>query len=261
MLRTFIYQNNIWVEETDQLLLHDCVAFLDEEERRVYLYNGPKSTYKRLEKGYDSVTKLMLNLPDDSIQLTVLLDEMPEKIQKRIDSMFESVRKEEETNKRRFSTLVTIRLYLIFSILTLVLPAFSILNMMNFLNCPVSSGVATVAAGNYNSWLLISRVLMVITIIFFIFNIIIGAYEQNIMVVVLALSGAIICIGINLYLEQGMFLFRFQPGSISTVYLILQLDLVVFFTLNLVAVLIFEIPILLNLILFVRTYREYIFLR
>ena len=261
MLRTFIYHDDIWIEETGHLLLHDCVAFLDEEERRVYLYNGPKSTYKRLEKGYDSVTKLMLNLPDDSIQLTVLIDEIPEKIQKEIDVMFDRVKEEKKTKKRIFSSLISIRLYLIFSILTLVLPIFSMLNIMNFLNFPVSNGIAAVTAVNFNAWFLISRMLTIVSIIFFILNIIIGAYEQDIQTGVFALVGAIACIGIVLYMGQGTFLFKFQPGWTSTTFLILQNDLLAFFALNLFAILIFEIPNIVKLISFVIIYRSYIFLR
>ena len=261
MLRTFIYHDDNWVEETEHLLLHDCVAFLDEEERRVYLYNGPKSTYKRLEKGYDSVTKLMLNLPDDSIQLTVLLDEIPKKIQDEIDIMFNRVKKENEAKKRIFSSLISIRLYLIFSVLTIVLPIFSMLNLMSFLICPASSGVAVVSAANFKTWFLISNVLTIIMLTFFIFNIIIGAYEQDVQVGIFSLIGAITCIGIILYLGQGKYLFSFQPGWTSTRYLILQIDLLAFFALNLFAILIFTIPNIAKLISFVITYRSYIFLR
>jgi len=261
MLRTFIYQKNHWVEETEHLLLHDCVAFLDEEERRVYLYNGPKSNDKRLEKGYDSVTKLMLNLPDDSLELTVLLDDIPEKIQNILDVMFKRVRKEEESQKHVFTSLILIRMYVVFSMLTLILPIFSMLNLLNFLLLPVSNGVTAVTAVNYNLWFLISRILTIITTIFFIFNIIIGIYEQDIPVGIFSLVGVIVCIGIFLYLEQGIYLFNFQPGWSLTRYLILHTDLLGFFVLNLLVILIFELPNIAKLINFVKAYRKYIFLR
>jgi len=261
MLRTFIYHDDNWIEETENLLLHDCVAFLDEEERRIYLYNGPKSTYKRLEKGYDSVTKLMLNLPDDSIQLTVLLDEIPEKIQTKIDTMFKKVRKEEEAHKRIFSSLISIRLYLVFSIITLILTFISMVNLANLLFQPVTSGVIEVTAVNYNLWFYISRILTIFATTFFIFNIIIGSYEQDVQVVIFSVIGAIVSIGLIIYYGQGIYLFKFQPGWDSTRYLILQLDLVAFFALILFATLIIEIPSFLKLISFVRTYRKYIFLR
>ena len=261
MLRTFIYQDEQWVEETEHLLLHDCVAFLDEEERTVYLWNGPKSTQKRLEMSYDSVTDLMMGLPDDSLQLTVLLDKIPEKIQNRIDVMFEGVRKERESQKRTFSSLISIRLYLIFSIIALIIPIFSLLNLQNFLSFPVSSGITAVTPTDFNQIFMISRVLTLITLIFFIFNLIITSYERDYKATVLSLTGVIACAGILLYLVQGFYLFNFQPGSTSTTYLILQLDLVAFFALNVFAVLIFVIPNALKLISFIRTYRRYIFLR
>ena len=261
MLRTFIYQDEHWVEETEHLLLHDCVAFLDEEERTVYLWNGPKSTQKRLEMGYDSVTELMMGLPDDSLQLTVLLDSIPEKIQNKIDVMFEGVRKERESQKRIFSSLISIRLYLIFSIITFIIPIFSLLNLQNFLYFPVSSGITAVTSTDFNKIFMISRILTIITLIFFIFNDIIATYERDVKIGVLSLIGVITCVGILLYLVQGFYLFKFQPGWTSTRYLISQLDLVAFFALNVFAVLIFEIPNTLKLISFIRTYHKYIFLR
>jgi len=261
MLRTFIYQDEHWVEETEHLLLHDCVAFLDEEERTVYLWNGPKSTKKRLEMSYDSVTDLMMGLPDDSLQLTVLLDNIPEKIQNKIDVMFEGVRKERESQKHIFSSLISIRLYLIFSILALMLPIFSILNLQNFFYYPVSGGVTEIYSTAFNTLFTVSSVLTIMTLIFFIFNVIIASYELDYKVTVLALTSVITCIGILLYLSQGIYLFVFQPGSTATRYLILKIDLFAFFALNVFAVLIFGIPNLLKLTSFIRTYRRYIFLR
>lgn len=261
MLRTFVYHDNNWVEESEQLLLHDCVAFLDEEERTVYLWNGPKSTQKRLEMGYDSVTDLMMGLPDDSLQLTVLLDDIPDKIQNKIDVMFEGVRKERESQKRIFSSLISIRLYLIFSILALILPIFSLLNLQRFLFFPVSSGITAVTSTGFNTCFMTTRILTVITLIFLAFNVIIASYERDYKVAVLALIGVITCIGILLYLSQGIYLFNFQPGWTSTRYLILQVDLLAFFALNIFAVLLFAIPNILKLISFIRTYRRYIFLR
>ena len=261
MLRTFIYQDEHWVEETKHLLLHDCVAFLDEEERTVYLWNGPKSTQKRLEMSYDSVTDLMMGLPDDSLQLTVLLDNIPEKIQNKIDVMFEGVRQERESQKRTFSSLITIRLYVIFSILTFILPLFSILNLLKFLSFPMASGITAIYSTDFSTIFTISSALTITTLIFLIFNVIIASYERDYKVAVLALIGVVTCIGIALYLSQGIYLFTFQPGWTATRYLILQIDLFAFFALNVFAVLLFEIPNLLKFIAFVRTYRRYIFLR
>ena len=261
MLRTFIYQDEHWVEETEHLLLHDCVAFLDEEERTVYLWNGPKSTQERLEMSYDSVTDLMMGLPDDSLQLTVLLDNIPEKIQNKIDVMFEGVRKERESQKRTFSSLISIRIYLIFSILTIIFPLFSILNLQNFLYYPVSGGVTQIYYTNFTAHFTISSVLTILPLIFFIFNLIITSYERDYKATVLALTGVVTCIGILLYLSQGIYLFIFQPGWTSTRYLILQSDLFAFFALNVFAVLIFEIPNIMKLISFIRTYHRYVFLR
>ena len=93
----------------------------------------------------------------------------------------------------------------------------------------------------------------------FILNIIIGLYEMEAQVIIFSLMGLIICSGILLYLQQGIYLFLFQEGSTSTLYLIKIQDITLFYIIILSAIAIFELPNLLKLISFIRTYRKYIF--
>ena len=62
MLKTYIFNepNKRWVEENTSLLYHDLCAILDEERKIIYLWNGPKSSKERLNKGYKLLENLIL---------------------------------------------------------------------------------------------------------------------------------------------------------------------------------------------------------
>jgi len=69
----------------------------------------------------------------------------------------------------------------------------------------------------------------------------------------------IICIGIVLYLNQGVYLFLFQKRSDSSFYIIAQADINWFFITILIAELIYLVPNFYKFIIFIIKYREYFF--
>ena len=73
MLRAYIYneENKVWLEE-ESLLKHDLCAILDDDEKILYIWNGPKSSSELLEKGYKSIENLLSNHPNVEIQLIKL---------------------------------------------------------------------------------------------------------------------------------------------------------------------------------------------
>ena len=155
MLRSFIYQENenYWFEENKNLLSYDVAAFLDEEEKILYIWSGPDSSKKRLEKGYESVVELLSNYPNDSIQLMLLMDDIPDKINLKLESMLKNAKKDLKTNEVQFTKLTTIRLYLVMSIITIILPIFSTINLLNFITVPISDAISIVPIAGYNTWL------------------------------------------------------------------------------------------------------------
>lgn len=262
MLRTFIFQEKekSWLEESKNLLSNDLVAILDEQEKKIYLWNGPDSTRKRLEKGYESAVELISNYPDDSIQLTLLNDDIPEKIKVKIEGMRTHANLKLKTSEVQFTSLITIRIYLIMSLVCIILPIISIMNLSNFLFSPVSGETSIIPIRGYDSWLQITRVLTLITLSCFIVSIIIGIYEKEEQVIVVSLVGIIACSGIIIYLNQGIYLFIFQART-SDSYLIMTRDIALFFGLNVFAFLVFEIPNVGKFIHFFHAYRKFIFMR
>lgn len=260
MLRTFIFNETkkSWIEE-ENLFTHDLCAILDEENRKIYLWNGPKSSKERINKANESLVNLLSNYPNINFQLIQLKKDIPNLIQKRLNKMMEVVKKEEEIEKYEFSKFTTIRLYFIFLIFSILCPILSIINLSSSLSWAIQGENFAISSYEYNFWLNISSILIIVSLIFFILNLIIGIYEYETQVIIFSLIGLVICIGISLYLQQGIFLFLFQESPTSTIYLINKRALFSFLAINIIGVSILGIPNILKLIFFTKTYRKFIF--
>lgn len=261
MLRSFIFNEikNNWIEEDEYLFYHDLCAFLDEDNKIVYLWRGPRSTKARYKKGYQLLNELISKDLRLKFQINVLAKYIPDNIKERLDKMLIAAKKQKEIGKYKFSKFTTIRLYSIFLIISITFPIISLLLLVTCVFWPVSNGNYVVSAVIYQSWLFYPKILLIITLIMFILNMLIGLYEMETQVIIFSLTGLIICSGVLLYLQQGIYLFLFQEGSTSTSYIIKIQDINLFYIITFSAITIFELPNLLKLISFIRTYRKYIF--
>ena len=222
MLRSFIFNEikNNWIEEDEYLFYHDLCAFLDEDNKIVYLWRGPKSTKVRYKKGYQLLNELISKDLRLKFQINVLAKYIPDNIKERLDKMLIAAKKQKEIGKYKFSKFTTIRLYSIFLIISITFPIISLLLLITCVFWPVSNGNYVVSAVIYQSWLFYPKILLIITLIMFILNMLIGLYEMETQVIIFSLTGLIICSGVLLYLQQGIYLFLFQEGSTSTSYII-----------------------------------------
>jgi hypothetical protein len=266
MLRTFVYyeKKGIWMEES-HLLFHDLAGFLDEEEKTLYLWNGPKSTEDRLGKAYEAINDLFGNFPDpefvNSLNIVILEEEfIPEYIQERIDRMLEAVTREEEEEKYTFTRLWTIRMYFTFSLIAILLATFSLLNLtLGHSVWLFYQGNRVVTDTTYNLWIWSSVILFSISLILSILNLLVGIVEREVQVMVFSVVGIFVFSGLVGYLSQDIYLFLFQPGSISEIYFISITDLAIFSSLILFATMIFLLPNLYKFLIFTKNYRDYIF--
>lgn len=261
MLRTFIFNEskNEWIEENDHLFYHDLCAILDENSKIIYLWRGPKSTKEYYKKGYKSLNKLISESLQQKFQINVLAKYIPNHIEEKLNKMLILAKRQKEIGKYKFSKFTTIRLYLIFLVLSIIIPIISGLILSTCLFWPVLNGNFIVSDEIYQDWLYYQKISILISLVIFMFNIIIGLYERESQIITFSLMGLIICIGILLYLQQGIFLFKFQAGSTSSLYLIAIQEIIIFWIIIISAIGIFELPNLLKLVSFIRTYRNYIF--
>jgi hypothetical protein len=250
--------------EESHLLFHDLAGFLDEEEKTLYLWNGPKSTEDRLGKAYEAINDLFGNFPDpefvNSLNIVILEEEfIPDYIQARIDKMLKAVKQEAEEEKYTFTRLWSIRLYFAFSLTAIFLTIISLLNLSLGHSVWELTGANRVVSDiDYNLWIISSIILFTITLVLSIFNLLFGILERENQVIIFSLIGLFIFSGLIGYLTQGIYLFLFQPGSTTTSFIISITDLSAFTGLILFATMIFLLPNIYKFLIFFKNYRDYI---
>lgn len=259
MLRTYIYNaiNDTWVEEEHELLFHDICAILDDDLNKIYLWKGPKSTKNSLEKGIKSLNSILSSFHD--FEVIPLNKHVPPQIRSKLDLLLESVKREENLEKYQFTHFITIRSYLLLSLVVIILFIIYLIILWGAIYWPISNANFVVLATTYMHWLNFSRIFLVVIIISISVLFAISIYEQDVQAIVVSLAGLIISISMILYLLQGIFLFLFQPGSDSLTYLIKMSDLILFLLLLSSSTSLFVFPSFIKLVFFFKTYKQFIF--
>jgi len=260
MLRTFIFDDSKsqWIEEEHQLLSHDICAILDDEKETLYLWDGPKSSKDNFRKGYHQIKDLLSEFPELNIQFFMVKKDFPVEIENKLESMLESTKLGKNKNFK-FSRFTTIRIYTISIIVVIFFPIISFLNLTTSVFWSNLNNNYKINSEMYEIWINNSIIFILITLSFCIINFMIGIIEKDSQTIIFSLNGLIICIGLVLYLNQGVYLFLFQEGSTPDKYLILREDILIFLIFNLIAILLFEIPNIYKLTSFFKTYRKFIF--
>lgn len=264
MLKTFVFYEDkkAWLEEQN-LLLHDICAILDEDSQTIYIWKGPESSEKKLNDSRALLKSVLSGFPSefvDKIKTEILDKSAPPKIQKKIDSMLEAIRKAEQEETVKYSHLQTIKISFVLLLISVILPIMGFLNIFAALAWPAVGDAAEVMAERYNVWLFISMLMVIITLVAGIANLIMSFYENDYIVSIISLATVIGCIGLLIYYNQGIYIFLFEEASTAETYLIPYSELLWFVFLSFVG---FGIMIALNVYLlidFFRRYREYIFL-
>jgi len=261
MLNTYIFNEvkNSWIEEEHVLLFHDLCVFLDVTQKKAFLWNGPKSTKDKLRKGKDSLINIFSSFQDSKFELIVLSKDFPSHIKTKLNSMLETAKREEDAEKYVFTRFITIRIYFIMSLISLILPALMMLNLWGSLNWTRIGPNVSISSINFLNWINFAIMMVSFTLVALIVNIGASIYEYEITALIISLSGIIISIGMIFYLNQGIFLFLFQEGSTESLYFINFADLFRFLIIVTICLCIFELPNLAKLISFIKTYKSYIF--
>ena len=261
MLRIYIFNgdDNIWIEEKLTLLKHDICAFLDEDHREIYIWKGPKSTKEKYRRAISAIKPLIESRTTFHLTLNDTNQKLPPYIQTKLNELIKTKSDEEERSKYIFAHFITIRFYFILLIISIVLPLVSIINLAAFFNWSSSGGNYVVMAEAYRYWLNFSSLMILITILSFSGSIVLGIFEQEYQVIIFSSIGLIICMGLLIYLQQGIFLFTFQEGSTESSYFIKKTDLYLFISVIIAVTAIFLIPNIIKLITFLKTYKKFLF--
>ena len=260
MLNTYIFNEvkNSWIEEEHVLLFHDLCVFLDVTQKKAFLWNGPKSTKDKFKKGKDSLIDIFSSFQDSDFELIVLSKDFPSYIKSKLDNMLETAKREDAAEKYVFTRFITIRIYLMMNLISLILPALMMFNLWGSLSWAQIGPNVSISSVSFLNWINFAIAMVSFTMIALILSIGVSIYEYEISALIISLSGIIISIGMIVYLQQGIFLFLFQEGSTESLYLINFADLIRFLTIVTSCLCIFEIPNLAKLISFIKTYKSFI---
>ncbi|MFX0011552.1 MAG: hypothetical protein ACFE9R_14660, partial [Candidatus Hermodarchaeota archaeon] len=151
MLKTYIFNSNdnIWIEEKFTLLKHDICAFLDEDQREIYIWKGPKSTKEKYRRAISAIKPLIESRTTFQLTLKDIDQKLPPYIQKKLDELIKTKSDNEERLKYIFSHFITIKFYFILLIINIGLSLVSITNLAVFFNWSSSGGNYVVMAETY----------------------------------------------------------------------------------------------------------------
>ncbi len=261
MLKIFIYNEvqDQWVEENTHLLYHDLVAFIDKDQNVIYLWNGPKSTKDKLKKGENSIHKLLRDFTNINFQIKKLNKDFPPQVTNRLDSLLDTAKKEKELANYQYSHFFTIRIHSLISIVTLILPIITFILLGSSLFWDNIGSDFIIKASNYNTWLILAIIPLIISLFLFISQLIIAVFEYDISIIIFSSISIVLSISLLFYLQQGVFLFQFQEESTSSLYYIAKLDIYLFLLVIGLTIGLFEIPNIIKTLNFLKTYKKFIF--
>ena len=259
-MKTFRFDDSKsqWVEEKEHLLSQDICIFLDDEQEIIYLWKGVKTSKKRFKKAYQQIKELMSNFPELNLHFMMVEENFPIQIQEKLDSMLEQAMKE-RSSVLLFSRFITIRIYFISLLGAIIFPILNILNLSTSLLWTTSDGNYEVTNKIFHLWINYSKILIIITLICFLINLIIGIIEVENQAIVFSIAGLLVCVGLFIYLNFDIYLFLFQEGSTLTNYIILKRDILIFLLINIISISVFQMPNLYKFISFLKKYRKFIF--
>lgn len=244
-MKTFIFDENLenWKEEDKNLLLHDLAIFLDEKNKILFLWTGPKSKKKKEELGLKSLS--LIKEKYEGFELKILKDDIPSEIHKQLMNLLRKYGKQERKTLERIIYLKLFIIFGLFGIFFLLIYSVSLLISLTWVSI---NGSFQIDALIYDGWILTSQILILISLLFFIGSQILSFIIKDLLSIIIAFIGVIISIGLLIYISQGIFLFIFQLGSTPTMYLISQNDLFIFLLTNLIGIIVLVIPCLFNIV-------------
>jgi len=208
--------------ESESLYPHDIALLIDNEEKKVFFYSGVKSKEREIKIGIDLASKIINKFK--MYEFVILEDVVPLKVQARIDEMMIGdliIVKVERTLPMQISVIIGISSL----ILSILIP---ILGLSIFGWDKPEIILYSVSTSQFASFF--GRLILISWIAFGIncAQLICNIWSKKIFLVVCSVASTIITLGLVLYVNQGVLLFEFQPGSVESSNLIQRLEIILF---------------------------------
>ncbi|MHA1672549.1 MAG: hypothetical protein ACTSYI_02890 [Promethearchaeota archaeon] len=202
-----------WIE-SESLFLHDIALLIENTEKRVYMYSGPKSTKKEQEIGI----KLAQNIIEKfSYEFIILGTAVPLKIQSEIDLLLgDNIDPRTYKEDRTLSMIF----FSIFGMIGGIAFIGMFINQLRMIGWKVAPLVFGTSVETFSALFEISIFFLWISMGFFGAQFLVSLLTKRIFLIFASFSVAAISFGAYLYLDKGVFLFPDAPASIGRLELL-----------------------------------------
>jgi hypothetical protein len=242
---SYTFDNGKWIE-SNKLYLHDIALLLDPIEKKIYLWEGPKSTAQMRQTASPFIDELKNKFPkfDYEVLGKVIPLKIEREIEEKIDRSFESVAKIDRSPD-----------YLVF--LVSIFAAFVAMTVSYiYILRPISWGFSSGLPGynivsefDFSDWVENTRDILLIIIIIFGIMLVDSIVTKKIFLITTAAVCLLVQLGTYQYISLGVFLFDFQTvsGAIPYHYYILSSEVNLFTLLNILGLVACLFPLLISL--------------
>jgi len=245
LMFSYTFDNGKWVE-SNKLYLHDIALLLDPNEKKIYYWEGPKSTTQMKQAALPCADEMKKKFP--KFEFDILGKVYPLKIEKEIeeklDHSFESSVKIDRSPD-----------YILFVILTFISFAVMFVSYI-FILRPISWGFTSTLPGynivsqfDFADWVGDTRDFLLVVIILFGVLLVDSIITKKIFLITTAAVCLLVQFGTYQYISLGIFLFDFQTVSepIAYHYYILTSEVNLFTFLNIIGLVACLIPLLISI--------------
>ncbi|MHA1673433.1 MAG: hypothetical protein ACTSYI_07380 [Promethearchaeota archaeon] len=202
-----------WIE-SESLFLHDIALLIENTEKRVYMYSGPKSSKKEQEIGIELAQKIIEKF---SYEFNILGTAVPLKIQAEIDLLLGDNIDPRTYKEDRTLSMILFVLFGMFGGSAFIVMYINHLRMLGWKIAPLVFGTSE---ETFVALFEISTIVLWITMGLFGAQMLFSLITRRLFLIFASFSAAAISFGTYLYLNKGVFLFPGAPASIGRLELL-----------------------------------------
>ncbi len=202
-----------WIE-SESLFLHDIALLIENTEKRVYMYSGPKSSKKEQEIGIDLAQNIIEKF---SYEFIILGTAVPLKIQAEIDLLLgDNIDPRTYKEDRTLSMIF----FSIFGLIGGIAFIGMFINQLRMIGWKIAPLVFGTSEGTFAALFEISIIFLWISMGFLGAQVLFSLLTKRIFLIFASVSVAAISFGTYLYIDKGVFLFPEAPASIGRLELL-----------------------------------------
>lgn len=240
---TYSLDNGKFIE-TEKLYPHDIALFLDKEQKKIYLWEGPYATttvktqaipfIEGLKKKYDKFEFIEMS---GVVPLNIQAE-----LEKKLDKSFEVTKKIDRDPYFSLFVILSVGLFVL-----MIISSIFILSLLGWGTSELRPGIYIVSEVDYSNWIQNSKIMVLVTIIISELLFIDSFFTRKIFLIMTGMVTSLIQLGIYRYVSLGVFLFDFQAGADPGTYNILMTQVALFVILYVIGIVAILMPLIISI--------------